>query len=221
MAVFGEISRSVDTTGVRRLEREHPVHVAFAYKDDGSRMRHLPPETMATVPVEIRPYFVDNTHETDTYYAGSPTPDDIPRNGWRRPGGPPPAAAHQEPCRASGRPSRCPAGSTHHGRFPLARTGRWRDVRASRSPPAHRCHHAFEADLRELLPDMPIVDAALWLIDQGRVRWPSRSDRTDRSSWTTGGGNARTGLPGDAVDPPVQAIASAEASSSACSKRET
>ena len=200
---LGEISRSVDTTGVRRLEREHPVHVAFAYKDDGSRVRHLPPETMATVPVEMRPYFVDNTHETDTYYAGSPTPDDIPRDWLAET----PAVhlprllikshvALVDALRAA-RPDRLiTVDSPWHGRVDGA-TFEHLDLlqRIDVTMPS-------EADLRALLPDMPIVDAALWLVDQGAPAVAIKIGR--HGSLVVDGRRVVTHVPAypaDAVDP--------------------
>src|SRR3954453_20240283 len=43
---LAEIAQAVDTGGVLRLERDHPVRVAFAYDPDGSRLRQLPTETL-------------------------------------------------------------------------------------------------------------------------------------------------------------------------------
>jgi sugar/nucleoside kinase (ribokinase family) len=167
-ACLGEISGSVDTSGVRRLERDHPVRVAFAYKDDGSRLRHLPAEMMAAMPAEMRPYFVDNTRETDTYFAGSPTPDDIPRD-WLAAT----PAVHLPPLLIKSHVALVDALRTALPTRLLTVDSPWHETvggatlehldllqRIDVTMPS-------EADLRELLPDMPIVDAALWLVDQG------------------------------------------------------
>lgn len=63
------VGREADRTG---------LHVAFAYRADGSRSRHLTPEVMARIPAAERSRFRDDTHEEERYLAFSPAASDIP-----------------------------------------------------------------------------------------------------------------------------------------------
>ncbi|MDQ3491836.1 MAG: carbohydrate kinase family protein [Chloroflexota bacterium] len=64
--------------GVRRIIERPGLHVAFAYRPDGSRSRDLPPEVLAAIPAEERPRFRDDTHEEERYLAFTPMSSDIP-----------------------------------------------------------------------------------------------------------------------------------------------
>jgi ribokinase len=165
---LGEIGESVDVSGVRRLTRDHPVHVAFAYRDDGSRDRVVPRERMERIPADLRPYFVDNTHDDDTYYAGTPTAADIPPTWLAET-----LAVHIPrllieshlelvDALRSARPERIiTVDSPWYEHVGRATTGRMDLLdRIDVTMPS-------EEDLNDLLPDMPIVDAARWLLDQG------------------------------------------------------
>lgn len=77
-ACLESIGARVDTAGVRRLEGDHPIRVAFAYRSDGSRSRTVPPDALATIPLTIRRDFVDTTRDDGRYLAATPTPDDVP-----------------------------------------------------------------------------------------------------------------------------------------------
>ena len=78
---LGEIAKSVDLSGLRRLPGLHPVHVAFAYRPDGSRSRRIPNDVFATIPESLRLDFIDDTEDDVRYLSGTPTPDDIP-SAW-------------------------------------------------------------------------------------------------------------------------------------------
>lgn len=167
-ACLGEIAQAVDTGGVRVIERDHPVRVAFSYQPDGSRQRHVPADAMAEVAADLRPYFVDNTHDRDTYYAGSPSPDDIPRD-WLKstPAVHLPALLIESHIRLVGAlrdslpdrlitvdsPWQDPIGGATLDHLDLLE-------RIDVAMPS-------EAELGHLLPDLAIIDAALWLIDHG------------------------------------------------------
>jgi sugar/nucleoside kinase (ribokinase family) len=73
-----DIAAALDARGLRRIPGSHPVRVAFAYRPDGSRSRQIPEAMLAELPEDVRPDFIDNTHDTEIYLAGTPTPDDIP-----------------------------------------------------------------------------------------------------------------------------------------------
>jgi sugar/nucleoside kinase (ribokinase family) len=75
---LGKIAEAVDLRGLRRLAGQHPIHVAFAYRPDGSRSRRIPDELLATIPEDFRADFIDDTHDDARYLSGTPTPDDIP-----------------------------------------------------------------------------------------------------------------------------------------------
>lgn len=77
-ACLEAIGAAVDTGGIRRLEGDHPIRVAFAYRPDGSRTRTIPPDAMAAIPAAIRNDFVDTTQNDERYLAATPTPDEIP-----------------------------------------------------------------------------------------------------------------------------------------------
>ncbi len=64
--------------GVRRRTDRPGLHVAFAYRPDGSRSRDLPPEVLAAITAEERPSFRDDTHEAERYRAFTPGWSDIP-----------------------------------------------------------------------------------------------------------------------------------------------
>lgn len=69
--------------GVRRTMDRTGLHVAFAYRADGSRTRELPLKVMAAIPPEERPSFRDDTHEEERYLAFTPQTSDMPlRRGW-------------------------------------------------------------------------------------------------------------------------------------------
>lgn len=82
-ACLAAIEACVDGAGIQRLAAAHPLHVAFAYEPDGSRTRRIPSEILATIPVEWRPYFYDDTHDDGIYLAATPTVDEIPAD-WLR-----------------------------------------------------------------------------------------------------------------------------------------
>jgi sugar/nucleoside kinase (ribokinase family) len=75
---LGTIGAAVDITGVRRLDIDHPLHVAFAYRQDGSRSRVIPRETLASMAPAIRHDFIDDTGDDARYLSGTPGPEDIP-----------------------------------------------------------------------------------------------------------------------------------------------
>jgi len=163
-----EIAHAVDTGGVRRLQSDHPVHVAFAYGSDGGRQRQLPPDVMALVPDEMRRYFVDNTHDRATYYAGSPTPDDIPQE-WL-------AATQAVHLPSLLVESHVALVDSLRDALPdrlITADSPWQDPVGSATTEhidlLERLDVTMpsEAELRQLLPDLSIVDAALWLIDHG------------------------------------------------------
>ncbi len=64
--------------GVRRTMDRTGLHVAFAYRADGSRTRQLPPTVMAGIPAEERASFGDDTHEEERYLAFTPRTSDMP-----------------------------------------------------------------------------------------------------------------------------------------------
>lgn len=68
--------------GVGRTHDEPGLHVAFAYRPDGSRSRQVPPEVLAQIPADERPSFYDDTHEEERYLAFSPKTVDIPETWW-------------------------------------------------------------------------------------------------------------------------------------------
>lgn len=165
---LAEIGSAVDMRGVRRLGRDHPVRVAFAYAPDGSRQRQLSSDAMASVPADLRPYFVDNTHERDTYYAGSPSPDDIPRD-WLDGT----LAVHLPTLLIQSHVALVDAlRDALPGRL-ITVDSPWQDpiggATLDHLDLLERIDVAMpsEAELRHLLPDLPIIDAALWLIDHG------------------------------------------------------
>ncbi len=65
-------------SGVHPRLDQPGLHVAFAYRRDGSRTHGLAPEVLAAIPAEERSVFVDDTHEEDRYLAFTPRPSDIP-----------------------------------------------------------------------------------------------------------------------------------------------
>ena len=75
---LGEIGAEVNLGGLRRIPEPHPIHVAFAYRRDGSRVRRIPDDVLASIPADIRSDFVDTTGDDVTYFSGTPTPADIP-----------------------------------------------------------------------------------------------------------------------------------------------
>lgn len=77
-ACLAELSSGVDVGGLRRLSGPHPLHVAFAYRPDGSRSRRIPPDVLAAIPEDIRQDFTDDTHDDARYLAATPAPADIP-----------------------------------------------------------------------------------------------------------------------------------------------
>ncbi len=77
-ACLESIGARVDIAGIRRLEDDHPIRVAFAYRSDGSRSRTVPPEALATIPPAIRGDFVDTTRDDERYLAATPASDDVP-----------------------------------------------------------------------------------------------------------------------------------------------
>jgi sugar/nucleoside kinase (ribokinase family) len=167
-ACLGEIGGSVDIRGIRRLARDHPVRVAFVYRADGSRLRIVPAEQLELIPADVRPYFIDNTQESDTYHAGTPAPGDIPPTWLAQT----PAvhlprlliADHVELVAAlrAARPDRIVVvDSPWHERVGQATMAHLALLdRINVTMPS-------EEDLALLLPDMPIVDAARWLLDHG------------------------------------------------------
>lgn len=64
--------------GVHRVTDRPGLHVAFAYRPDGSRSRALPPEVLAAIPAEERSSFKDDTHEEERYLSFTPESSDIP-----------------------------------------------------------------------------------------------------------------------------------------------
>ena len=80
-ACLDAIGSRVDTAGIRRLDGDHPIRVAFAYRDDGSRSRTIPADALARIPAAIRGDFIDTTRDDERYLAATPTPDDVPA-GW-------------------------------------------------------------------------------------------------------------------------------------------
>jgi ribokinase len=75
---LAEIGAKVDLGGLRRLPGPHPIHVAFSYRPDGSRVRRIPDEVLAAIPPDIRSDFVDTTADDALYFSGTPGPADIP-----------------------------------------------------------------------------------------------------------------------------------------------
>ncbi|HTC85076.1 MAG TPA: carbohydrate kinase family protein [Candidatus Acidoferrum sp.] len=75
---LGEVGARVDLGGLRHIPGPHPIHVAFAYRPDGSRVRRIPDDVLATIPAEIRSDFVDTTGDDARYLSGTPSPADIP-----------------------------------------------------------------------------------------------------------------------------------------------
>ena len=167
-ACLGELAQAVDTRGVRVLERDHPVRVAFSYQPDGSRQRQVPAGAMAAVPADLRPYFVDNTHDRDTYYAGSPSPDDIPLD-WLKST----PAVHLPPLLIGSHVRLVGALRDSLPDRLITVDSPWQDAIGGATlgqlDLLERIAVAMpsEAELGHLLPDLAIVDAALWLIDRG------------------------------------------------------
>jgi len=77
-ACLDAIGARVDTAGIRRIDGAHPIRVAFAYRDDGSRTRTIPADALARIPAAIRGDFIDTTRDDERYLAATPTPDDVP-----------------------------------------------------------------------------------------------------------------------------------------------
>jgi sugar/nucleoside kinase (ribokinase family) len=75
---LGKIAEAVDLRGLRRLDVPHPIHVAFAYRPDGSRTRDIPEAVLSALPDNLREDFVDDTHDDERYLSATPTPRDIP-----------------------------------------------------------------------------------------------------------------------------------------------
>jgi sugar/nucleoside kinase (ribokinase family) len=76
-------ARGLDLGGVARVDAAHGMNVAFAYRDDGSRVRAFPPDLMARIPPGERSRFTDYTtrgtaHRYATWLDFSPTDDDLP-----------------------------------------------------------------------------------------------------------------------------------------------
>lgn len=86
-ACLASVSAAVATDGIRRIDGDHPIRVAFAYRPDGSRTRTIPPDAMAAIPEAIRADFIDTTRDDHRYMAATPTPDEIPATWLRDAGG--------------------------------------------------------------------------------------------------------------------------------------
>ena len=73
----------LDIGGIARVAALHGMNVAFAYREDGSRMRAFPAVVMAALPARERPRFVDYTtrgpeHRFATWLGFAPDGGDIP-----------------------------------------------------------------------------------------------------------------------------------------------
>lgn len=165
---LAEIEGRVVRGGVRRLESPHPVHVAFAYQVDGSRTRRIPPQTLASIPADLRPYFDDDTHDDGVYRAATPDPDDIPpawvagaRGVHLPPLLPDSHAALISSLRAS------QPGITITLDPPWADRGRPAPDELSAIVRAVDVVLPSEADLVAFSPDRPLIDAARELLDLG------------------------------------------------------
>lgn len=67
---------------VHRTHDQPGLHVAFAYRADGSRSRQVPSDVLARIPPDERPSFYDDTHVEERYLAFSPAVSDIPATWW-------------------------------------------------------------------------------------------------------------------------------------------
>jgi sugar/nucleoside kinase (ribokinase family) len=80
--------RGLDLGGIVRRDEPHGMNVAFAYANDGSRVRAFPPDIVARIPPAERARFVDYTtrgeaHRYTTWFDFSPDASDIPAD-WAR-----------------------------------------------------------------------------------------------------------------------------------------
>lgn len=77
----------LDIGGIARVAAPHGMNVAFAYREDGGRVRAFPPAIMDALPVCERPRFIDYTTRGPecrfaTWLAFAPDGNDIPPP-WR------------------------------------------------------------------------------------------------------------------------------------------
>lgn len=167
-ACLGAMAAALDIRGVRRLSTPHGLRVAFAYRDDGSRTRLIPPALLDTLDARDRPDFVDNTHDDRRYLAFSPSPGDIPPS-WLAdvPAVHLPALLVQS--------HRALLSALHDGRGDRLVTidSPWydrRDASSDRHVDLLREVDAVlpsEEDLTLFRPNVPILEAARHLIDYG------------------------------------------------------
>ena len=167
-ACLEAIGAAIDLGGIHRLPGDHPLRVAFAYREDGSRTRTIPAEAMAAIPPEFRADFLDNTRNDERYLAASPGPRDIPAAWLERTSGFHVPALLEESHRAlvgavrAAQPAAiitvdAPWYARRDGSI-AANLGWLSDVDAVLPS---------EEDLVALWPGMPIVEAARALVDSG------------------------------------------------------
>jgi sugar/nucleoside kinase (ribokinase family) len=75
----------IDVEGVRRVEGRHRMNVAFAYREDGGRTRHIPPELLDRMDARDRARFFDSSTRADGHLIlmdFAPDFDDMPV-AWR------------------------------------------------------------------------------------------------------------------------------------------